>query len=109
MLKIRNNVDLKELEKYEFKKEHWGYIYYPINNGPNGRCFSAIMIENDNHKDSWLCRTLCFKFENMSMWCNDLEQLELDIENIKNSYISFKQKVKELTEADLIEEVESDE
>ena len=49
---------------------------------------------------------MCFNLENMSTWCNDLEQLELDIENIKNYYIAFKQKVKELMEADLIVEVE---
>ena len=106
MLKIKDNVDLKELEKYGFKKEPWGYVYYPINNSPSTRYFSAIKIDNDNHKDSWLCRTLCFKLENMDMWCNDLEQLELDIENIKNSYIAFKQKVKELMEADLVVKVE---
>ena len=106
MLKIRENVDLNVLEKYGFKKEPWGYVYYTINNSPSTRYFSAIKIDNDNHKDSWLCSTLCFSLENMSMLCNDLEQLELDIENIKNSYIAFKQKVKELLEADLIVEVE---
>ena len=106
MLKIREDVDLNVLEKYGFKKEPWGYVYYPINNSPSTRYFSAIKIDNDNHKDSWSCRTLCFSLENMSMWCNDLEQLELDIENIKNSYVAFKQKTKELMEADLIVEVE---
>lgn len=106
MLKIKDNVDLKELERYGFKEEPWGYVYYPNYNSPRTRYFSAIKIDNDNHKDSWLCRTLCFKLENMGMWCNDLEQLELDFENIKNSYIAFKQKVKELREANLIEKVE---
>ena len=106
MLKIREDVNLEELEKFGFKKNHGGYVYYPINNSPSTRYFSAIKIDNDDHKDSWLCRTLCFKLENVGMWCNDLEQLELDIENIKNSYIAFKQKVKELLEADLIVEVE---
>ena len=106
MLKIRDNVDLKELEKFGFEEKSWGYIYYPNNNNPNTRYFSAIKIDNDNNKGSWLCRTLCFKLENMDMWCNDLEQLELDIENIKNSYIAFKQKAKELMEADLIVEME---
>ena len=33
-------------------------------------------------------------------------QLELDIENIKNSYVAFKQKTKELMESNLIVEVE---
>ena len=106
MLKIREDVDLNVLEKYGFKKEHWGYIYYPNNNSPSTRYFSAIKIENDNNKGSWRCRTLYFDLENMSMWCNDLNQLELDIENIKNSYIAFKQKVKELIKDDLVIEVE---
>lgn len=30
MLKIREDVELNVLEKYGFKKEHWGYVYYPI-------------------------------------------------------------------------------
>ena len=106
MLKIREDVDLKELEKYGFKKECWGYAYYPNDNNPNTRYYSAIKIDNDNNKDSWLCRTLCLSLENMGMWCNDLDQLELDFENIKNSYIAFNQKVKELMETDLIVEVD---
>lgn len=106
MLKIRENVELNVLEKYGFKKEHWGYIYYPNNNSPETSYFSAIKINNDNNKDSWLFRTLCFDLENMSMWSNDLSQLELDFENIKNSYIAFKQKIKELMEANLIVEAE---
>lgn len=52
MLKIREDVDLNVLEKYGFKKEPWGYVYYPINNSPSTRYFSAIKIDNDNHKDS---------------------------------------------------------
>lgn len=100
MLEIRDNVDLEELEKYGFvKQNNWGYVYYPINNSPSTRYFSAIKIDKSN-------KIICFSLENMSMWCNDLEQLELDIENIKNSYIEFKQKVKELMEADLIVEVD---
>lgn len=75
-------------------------------NNPNTRYYSAIKIDNDNNKDSWLCRTLCFSLENMSVWCNDLDQLELDFENIKNSYIAFKQKIKELMEANLVVKVE---
>ena len=99
-LRIKDSVDLKELEKYGFiKSNNWGWIFYPNNNNPNTRYFSSIKIDRNN-------RSICFDLENMSWWCNDLEQLELDIENIKNSYIAFKQKVKELLEADLIIEVE---
>lgn len=100
MLKIRDNVDLEELEKFGFVKQNdWGYNYYPDYNNPSTRYFSSIKIAKSN-------KIICFSLENMSWWCNDLEQLELDIENIKNSYIAFKQKVKELMEANLIVEVE---
>ena len=100
MLKIREDVELNVLEKYGFIKQNdWGYIYYPNYNNPNTRYFSSIKIDKNN-------RVICFNLENMSWWCNDLEQLELDIENIKNSYIAFKQKIKELIKADLVVKVE---
>ena len=99
-LRIKDSVDLKELEKYGFiKSNNWGWIFYPNNNNPNTRYFSSIKIDRND-------RSICFDLENMSWWCNDLEQLELDIENIKNSYIAFKQKVKELIKADLVVKVE---
>lgn len=106
MLKIKDNIDLEELEKYGFQKEHWGYIYYPNNNNPSTRYFSAIKIDNDNDKDSWLCRTLCFELKNMSVWCNSIKQLENDFENIKASYEAFKIKIESLIKADLIENVD---
>lgn len=100
MLKIREDVDLNVLEKYGFVKQNdWGYNYYPNYNNPSTRYLSSIKIAKSN-------KIICFSLENMSWWCNDLEQLELDIENIKNSYIVFKQKVKELMDADLIAEVD---
>ncbi len=100
MLKIREDVDLNVLEKHEFiKLNDWVYVYYPNYNNPKTRYFSSLIIEKSN-------KAICFKLENMSCWCNDLEQLELDIENIKNSYIAFKQKIKELKENNLIVEVE---
>ena len=42
MLKIKDNVDFKELEKYGFKEEPWGYIYYPKGNSPKIRYFSSF-------------------------------------------------------------------
>lgn len=98
MIKVRDNVVLKELEKYGFKKENWGYAYYPNNNTPQTRYFSAIKIEKEN-------KIIRFNLENMSIWCNDLDQLELDFENIRNSYIEFRKKISELKEAGLIEEI----
>ena len=100
MYKIREDVDLNVLEKYGFVKQNdWSYIYYPNYNNPNTRYFSSIKIEKNN-------RIICFNLENMAYWCNDLEQLELDFENIKNSCGAFKQKIKELMEADLVVKVE---
>ena len=51
MLKIREDVDLKELEKFGFEEKCWWYIYYPNNNNPNTRYFSAIKIDNDDNKE----------------------------------------------------------
>lgn len=99
MLKIRDNIDLKELEKFGFKEKHWGYIYYPKNNSPQTRYFSSIKIDGDIH-------VLSFDLENMSMWCNDLKQLELDFENIQYSYNEFKKLVNDLKKANLVEEVD---
>lgn len=106
MLKIKESVDLKELEKFGFKQEHWGYIYYPKNNSPQTRYFSSIKIDGDKHKDLWSHRVLSFCFQNMSSWCNDLEQLELDFDNIRYSYNEFKKLVDDLIKADIVEKVE---
>lgn len=100
MYKIREDVDFKELEKFGFlKSNNWGWFFYPNNNNPNTRYFSSIKIDRDD-------RIICYDLGNMPWWCNDLEQLELDIENIKKSYVAFKRKTKELMEANLIVEVE---
>lgn len=106
MLKIKDNIDLKELEKFGFKEEHWGYIYYPKGNSPQTRYFSSIKIDGDTHKDWWSYKVLSFDFTNMSMWCNDLEQLESDFENIQYSYNEFKKLVNDLKKANLVEEVD---
>lgn len=98
MLKIKQNVDLKELEKYGFIKQHWGYIYYPNNNNPNTRYFSSIKIEVSN-------RIIMFDLENMNIWCNSIEELESDFENIKQSYEAFKVKCDDLIQAGLVEKM----
>ncbi len=102
MLKIKDNVDLKELEKYGFKRTNWGYYYYPNNNNPQTRYFSSINIEKEN-------KIICFNLNNMSIWCNDLDQLELDFQNIRNSYVAFKEKMLDLIKYGVVEKVESDE
>jgi len=106
MLKIKDSVDLKELEKFGFEEKPWGYIFYPNNNSPQTRYFSAIKIEIPDDKKSWLNRTFMFDLQNMSLWCNSLEELKSDFENIKQSYEAFKKLVDDLKKADLVEEVE---
>ncbi len=102
MLKIKNNVDLKELEKFGFiKSKNYAKIlfYYPKGNGGNCRYFSSIRIEEETRKIS-------FDLENMSWWCNSLEELDLDFENIKYSYNEFKKIIDILKENNIVEEVE---
>ena len=103
MLKIKDNVDLKELEKYGFEKEHWGYIYYPNNNSPKTKYYSSIKI---NKKLMGENNVIEFCLENMSMWCNSIEELEEDMNNIKASYETFKIKINDLIKYGLVEKVE---
>ena len=102
-LRIKSDVDLKELEKYGFQKEHWGYIYYPNNNSPKTRYYSSVKI---NKKLMGENNVIEFSLENMSMWCNSIEELEDDFENIKSSYEAFKIKIESLIKAELIEKVD---
>ena len=106
MLKIKDNVDLKELEKYGFEETAWGYIFYPNNNSPKTRYFSAIKIDINDDENSWLNRTFMFDLQNMSLWSNDLEQLDLDLENIEQSYETFKKVVDDLIKADSVVKVD---
>ena len=43
-------IELSELEKFGFKEEHWGYIYYPNNNNPSTKYFSNIKIDKKNNE-----------------------------------------------------------
>lgn len=97
MLKIKDGVDSKELEKFGFLKKHWGYIFYPKKNGSNCKYFSAIKIEQKS-------KIISFDLENMSSWCNSLEELDDDFENIQYSYNEFKNVINDLKQANLIEE-----
>ena len=101
MLKIRDGVDLKELEKYGFyeRKNYTSVlIYYPKGNSECCRYFSSIKLEKDTRK-------INFNLENMTYWCNDLEELEADFDNIKYSYNEFKKVITDLIKADLVEKV----
>ncbi|MCI9585237.1 MAG: hypothetical protein HFH45_01205 [Bacilli bacterium] len=102
MLKIKDNVDLKEIEKFGFKQTNTYLtllLYYPNGNSGNCRYFSSIKLDKETRK-------IEFNLENMSCWCNDLEQLDLDFENIQYSYETFKKVIDDLIKADLVEKVE---
>lgn len=96
-------IELSELEKFGFKEKHWGYIYYPNNNNPSARYFSNIKI---NKKIMGENNVIEFCLENMSVWCNSIEELEDDFRNIKASYEAFKIKINDLIEQGYIERVE---
>ena len=96
MLKIKDNVDLKELEKFGFIKQHWGYKYYPNKNSANTKYFSNMKIYNNRIE---------FCLENMSSWCNSLEELEEDFDNIQKSCEDFKRKINDLIQAGIVEKI----
>lgn len=107
MLKIRDDVDLKELEKYGFEEKPWGYIYYPKGNSPKTRYFSSIKIDGESRKDNNdFYKVFAFDLENMWCWCNSLEELENDFENIKYSYNDYKRLIEDLKKANLVVEVD---
>ena len=106
MLKIKDDIDLKELEKFGFKPCYAGYIHYAENNNPNTRYFCDMRINiNPNCINN---RKVEFSLDNMSIWCNDLEQLERDANNIKKSYEEFKKICVDLLQAGLLEEIKEE-
>lgn len=48
MLKIRDNVDLKELEKYGFELNKWNEYRKEICGGRRGQGFDLIIFNGDN-------------------------------------------------------------
>lgn len=52
MLKIKDNVDLKELEKYGFELNKWGEYRKEICGGRRGQGFELIIFNREN-------RTIC--------------------------------------------------
>jgi len=48
MLKIKDNVDLKELEKYGFKLNEFNEYSKIICEGRRGQCFELIVFNGDN-------------------------------------------------------------
>ena len=46
MLKIKDNIDLKELEKYGFIKDQWGWYEKEIYYGRRGQSFEIMVSKN---------------------------------------------------------------
>lgn len=45
MLRIKKDIPLEKLKEYGFKEKHWGYIYYPKDNGGDCKYHSSIRID----------------------------------------------------------------
>ena len=82
MLKIKDNVDLKELEKYGFQK---GYKMFCTNDEPR------IIVATVNDE-----RILTMQYSDSAWWSNDYWYL----------YAYNQDKVYDLIKADLVEKVE---
>ena len=48
MLKIKDNVDLKELEKFGFKLNQWNEYRKEICGGRRGQCFEVILFNGED-------------------------------------------------------------
>lgn len=100
MLKIKDNVDLKELEKFGFMQNQFPnkeVVSYRDNK--NILNINNIIFYKKN-------RIIKFDLQNMSHWCNDIETLDQDYEIITNSYKKFKNVIDDLIKADLVEKIE---
>lgn len=84
MLKIKDNVDLKELEKYGFKKEPEKSYYYKS-------CSEGELFIWITRGEKYKPRHIYFESENYTMILTELDELY------------------NLIKADLVEKVESDE
>ena len=100
MLKIKDNVDLKELEKYGFSFTSKNKVFMSTYKS-NDSVFdlNEIFIELDNN------RKIMFRLQNYSMYCNSLEELDEDYRTITKDYERFKNIIDKLIKADLVEKV----
>ena len=96
-LRIKDGIDLKELEKFGFK--------YCSN--PQFMELSSIYSDLSDISFDIKDRIIDINLESTSINCHDIEQLDEDYENITNSYRYFKKKIEELIELGLVEK-ESD-
>lgn len=93
MLKIKDDVNLQELKRF-------GFVYC---GNPEYMIFNSIYDLSDisfNVKD----KVICINLSNSSIYCHDEETLDEDYEKVKETYLLFKNKIKELKECGIIEE-----
>lgn len=103
-LRIKDNVDLKELKEFGFEKvENMERYEYTIRDNYS-RDLSYIATKSTSEDKN----ILTFCLNNMSLWCNSIEELDTDYKKITESYKAFKEKIKELIEAGLVEKVEDE-
>ena len=95
MLKIKDNIELKELENFGFE--------YCSN--PQFMELSSIYSDLSDISFDIEDRIIDINLESVSINCHNIEQLDEDYENITNSYRYFKEKIEELIELGLVEKV----
>jgi hypothetical protein len=98
MLKIKDGIDLKELEKFGFK-------YYP---NPQymyleSQYYDFSKIDLDIKK-----KEVKIGLSNIRIHCDDVESLDIDIRVLTESYIELRRKLEELIELGLVEKVSDD-
>lgn len=115
MLKIKDNVDLKELEKFGFKYRQNYYIQYlkdlqvmtvrlePSLHMEKNKYF-YVSVNNEGDYTDYDFKILIYQFEDYS------RKLKEDIEEIKRLFIDMKNAgiVEEIKDSDLVEKVEED-
>ena len=101
MLRIKDNIELKELEKFGFVKVK-NMERYEFTIRDNRSMDLSYIGTNSTSEDG---NIITFNLENMSLWCNSIEELDRDYEKITESYKIFKEKIKDLIEAGLVEKV----
>lgn len=101
MLRVKDNIDLEELEKFGFVKVKNMERYEFTIRDNHSMDLSYIGIISTSEDGN----IITFNLENMSLWCNSIEELDEDYKKITESYKMFKEKIKDLIEAGIFEKV----
>lgn len=101
MLLIKKEVNLEELEKFGFVKVN-NMERYEFTIRDRYSMDLSYIGTNSTKEDG---NIIVFNLENMSLWCNSIEELDEDYKKITESYKAFKEKIQELIEAGIVEKV----